>query len=602
MQSANATLNIIRERGRKGLPLERIYRQLFNRDLYLMAYGRIYRNHGAMTQGVTLETVDGMSLQKIDAIIEALRYERYQWTAVRRVYIEKKNSKKLRPLGLPTWSDKLLQEVIRLILEAFYEPTFSEHSHGFRPERGCHTALTEIRQKWVGTAWFIEGDIRACFDTVNHSLLISILAERIHDQRFLRLINELLKAGYVEQRKNHRTLSRTPQGSIISPILSNIYLSKLDTFVEETLLPRYNHGSKRKDNPVYASIAKRIRKLKKQGDRKGVKEARKRLQRLPSVNPCDLNYRRLRYVRYADDTLFGFCGPREEAEEIKQRLSQFLRDTLKLEMSQEKTLITHARTETARFLGYEVTVIQDDHLRDQTGRRATNGNIGLEVPVDVIKTKCRLYQQRGKPIHRKALTHNTDFSIIAQYQQEYRGVVEYYQLAHNLSTRLSSLRYVMERSLVKTLACKFKISVPQVYKRYGTTTKTPDGPRKVLETRVEREGKKPLIAQWGGISLKWQKYAVLNDNPQLIWNKRAELVQRLLAQTCELCGLRARADVHHIRALKDLEKPERAERPKWIKIMAARRRKTLIVCENCHNAIHGGRVDGSYLTKSMTPS
>ncbi len=155
----------------------------------------------------------------------------------------------------------------------------------------------------------------------------------------------------------------------------------------------------------------------------------------------------------------------------------------------------------------------------------------------------------------------------------------------------------MQRSLVKTLACKFQISVPRVYKRYKTTIETLDGPRKVLQTKIERAGKKPLVAQWGGISLKWQKYAVLNDNPQLIWNKRAELVQRLLAQTCELCGLRVRADVHHIRALKDLEKPGRAERPKWVKIMAARRRKTLIVCENCHNAIHGGRVDGSHLTK-----
>ena len=597
MQSANATLNIIRERGRKGLPLERIYRQLFNRDLYLMAYGRIYRNHGAMTKGVTSETVDGMSLQKIDTIIEALRYERYRWTPVRRVYIEKKRSKKLRPLGLPTWSDKLLQEVIRLILEAFYEPTFSEHSHGFRPERGCHTALTEIRQNWTGTAWFIEGDIRACFDSVDHSLLLSIVAERIHDQRFLRLIDGLLKAGYVEQRKDYRTLSGTPQGSIVSPILSNIYLSKLDTFVEETLLPTYNHGTKRKTNAAYAQLAKRIRKLRKRGDQKGVKEARKLLQKLPSIDPCDPHYRRLHYVRYADDTLFGFCGPREEAEEIKQQLSQFLRDTLKLEMSQEKTLITHARTEAARFLGYEVTVVQDDHLRDQTGRRATNGTIGLEVPVDVVKAKCQLYQQRGKPIHRKALTHNTDFSIIAQYQQEYRGLVEYYRLAHNLSSRIGRLHGVMQRSLVKTLACKFQISVPRVYKRYKTTIETLDGPRKVLQTRIEREGKKPLVAQWGGISLKWQKYAVLNDNPQLIWNKRAELVQRLLAQTCELCGLRVRADVHHIRALKDLEKPGRAERPKWVKIMAARRRKTLIVCENCHNAIHGGRVDRSHLTK-----
>ena len=164
MQNADTVLGVIRQRGRSGLPLERVYRQLFNPELYLLAYGRLYRNKGAMTPGATAETVDGMSLAKIEAIIAALRSERYRWTPARRIYIEKKNSTKKRPLGLPTWSDKLLQEVIRLILEAYFEPQFSDYSHGFRPERGCHTALREVYQRWKGSVWFIEGDISACFD------------------------------------------------------------------------------------------------------------------------------------------------------------------------------------------------------------------------------------------------------------------------------------------------------------------------------------------------------------------------------------------------------------------------------------------------------
>jgi hypothetical protein len=223
MQNADTVLSIIRERGRRGLPLERIYRLLFNRDLYLHAYARLYANDGAMTPGTTAETVDGMSIAKIDQLIDDLRYERYRWTPVRRTYIAKKQSTKKRPLGIPTWSNKLLQEVIRLILEAYFEPQFSNHSHGFRPHRGCHTALQYIQTTWTGTRWFVEGDIASYFDTINHDTLLTILSEQLHDNRFLRLIRELLQAGYLEDWKYHQTYSGTPQGGVVSPILANIY-------------------------------------------------------------------------------------------------------------------------------------------------------------------------------------------------------------------------------------------------------------------------------------------------------------------------------------------------------------------------------------------
>ena len=197
MQNAETVLNVIRERGRRGLPLERVYRQLFNRELFLMAYMNLYGNKGAMTPGTTEETVDAMSRAKIDRIIERLRQERYRWTPVRRVNIPKKNGK-TRPLGIPPWSDKLVQEVIRLILEAYYEPQFSDHSHGFRLGRGCHTALLDVIRNGKGTKWFIEGDIKGCFDNIDHTVLLSILREKIHDNRFVRLIDNLLKAGYGE--------------------------------------------------------------------------------------------------------------------------------------------------------------------------------------------------------------------------------------------------------------------------------------------------------------------------------------------------------------------------------------------------------------------
>lgn len=591
MRDAETTLSIIRDRGRRGLPLERVYRLLYNPDLYLKAYARIYPNDGAMTPGVTEETVDGMSLPKVEAIVDVLRQERYRWSPARRVYIEKPNSEKKRPLGVPTWTDKLLQEVIRLILEAYYEPRFSDRSHGFRPGRGCHTALTEVRKTWKGTGWFIEGDISDCFGSLDHEILLSILSENIHDNRFLRLIDNLLKAGYLEEDwRFNATLSGSPQGGVVSPILSNIYLDRLDRFVEATLLPYYNHKAQRRLNPEYVKLRNRIYSLRGRGKKEEARELHKQRQRLPSRDPNDPDYRRLRYVRYADDFLLGFAGPREEAEEIKQSLEEYMRDELKLELSQEKTLITHARSKAARFLGYEISVLHADHKHDQRGQRSINGNIGLKVPTDVVSAKRAPYMQNGKPIHRAERTNDSVFSIISQYQQEYRGIVEYYRLAYNLSTQLGRLKWIMEGSLTKTLAHKLKISVRKVYKRFQTTvTHKESGSYKVLRVEVPREGKKPLVAQWGGISLTWRKDAVLDDDPPCVWNnRRTELEERLLADQCELCGSNENVSTHHERALKDLR-----GKSEWVKTMAARQRKTLVVCQKHHEEIHSGRYDGN---------
>ena len=258
MRKAEAILAIIQERGKKSLHLEDVYRQLYNPDLFLRAYGRIYRNAGAMTKGSTEETVDGMSQRKIEGIIELLRNERYRWTPVRRVLIPKKNGK-TRPLGIPTWSDKLLQEVVRSLLEAYYEPQFSPTSHGFRPERGCHTALKDIYHAWTGVRWFIEGDIKGCFDNIDHTILLSILREKIHDDRFLTLVDNLLKAGYLEKWKYRPTFSGTPQGGIISPLLANIYLDRLDKFIAQTLIPEFTKGRLKRQLPEYCRLLDRIR-------------------------------------------------------------------------------------------------------------------------------------------------------------------------------------------------------------------------------------------------------------------------------------------------------------------------------------------------------
>jgi group II intron reverse transcriptase/maturase len=585
MQKAETVLDVLRERGRHGLPLDRLYRQLFNPQLYLLAYGRLYSNKGAMTPGVTGETVDGMSLRKIEAIIAALRDERYRWSPVKRIHIPKKNGK-TRPLGLPPWSDKLVGEVVRLLLEAYYEPTFSDLSHGFRPGRGCHTALRHVADTWTGTTWFIEGDVADCFGSFDHQIMLSTLAQRIHDGRFLRLMRNMLEAGYLEDWVWNATLSGVPQGGVVSPTLSNIYLHRLDTFVETVLIPEYTRGRVRKQDTAYARVRAARDRDYRRGDRAQARKLRRQLRNLPSGDPRDPGYRRLRYVRYCDDTLLGFTGPKAEAEAIKQRLTAFLRDELALELSQDKTLITHARTQAARFLGYEITVLHNDR-KVTGGKRSVNGAVSLRVPASVIKAKKAPYLSRGKPERRPHLLNEDDHTIVNTYGAEWRGIVQYYLPAGNVH-RLSRLLWVMETSLLKTLANKHRSSVSTMARRYATTVDTPYGPRKCFEARVERSGRKPLVARFGGIPLRRQRGAVIADRvpvPGIIRPK--ELVTRLLADRCEICTGTDGISVHHVRRLADLTRPGRLQ-PAWAAQMARRRRTTLVVCRTCHDAIHPG--------------
>jgi group II intron reverse transcriptase/maturase len=591
MQSAETVLGVLRERGGRGLPCEELYRQMFNPQLYLLAYGRIYANKGAMTPGATQETVDGMSMRKIDRIIEAMRHERYRFHPVRRVHIPKKNGK-TRPLGMPNWSDKLVGEVVRLLLEAYYEPTFSDRSHGFRPSRGCHTALREVAHVWLGTTWFVEGDIADCFGSFDHDVMVGILSEKIHDNRFLRLLRNMLTAGYLEDWKWGATQSGVPQGGIASPVLSNIYLHKLDAFVETVLIPEYTRGRLRAKNPEYRAVEQQIVKARRKGDRAAVRSLYRRLHSLPSQDPNDPGYRRLRYCRYADDTLLGFAGPKAEAEQIKQRLAQFLRDDLKLELSPDKTLITHARTQRARFLGYEISVAGRDHrtrkpsTSDKRNRRSLNGMIVLHVPPSVVKAKSAPYLSRGKPACRNPMVNESDYNIVARYGAEYRGIVQYYLLASDVF-RLHRLRWVMETSMLKTLASKHRSSVTKMAARHKAKTLTPHGLRTRFEASVERAGGKPLVAWFGGIPLKRQKNAVITDHQPTgpIYPNR-QLVTRLLKGRCELCQRTDNISVHHVRALADLNRPGQPQ-PPWAQVMAKIRRKALVVCGDCHDLIHG---------------
>jgi len=582
MRSAETTLAVIEDRGKRGLPLDDVYRQLFNKDLYLKAYGRLYRNQGAMTKGTTEETVDGMSMRKIEDIIGLVRYERYRWTPARRMLIPKANGK-TRPLGIPSWSDKLLQEIMRSILEAYYEPQFSLNSHGFRPKRGCHTALGDISIGWTGTKWFIEGDIKGCFDNIDHTVLMSTLREKIQDNRFLRLVENLLKAGYLEEWTYRPTLSGTPQGGIISPILSNIYLDRLDKYVESEIIPEYTRGKRRKTTPEYKKLDSKIyRAMKKGVDGETMRSLRHDLAKTQCTDQFDPGYRRLRYIRYADDFLLGFAGSKDEAEAIKARIGTFLHDNLKLEMSPEKTTITHAGTGTARFLGYDI----------RHGRQ-----IRLQVPTEKIEAKTKKYMHDGKILHRAELLNDDDYTIVQLYGSEFRGFAQYYAYAWN-RYKIGRLKWVMETSMLKTLATKHRSTTTKMANKFKSISLDRGVWHRCFTITVFRPDKEPLLARFGGISLKRQTFIDLKDGPtdKDRYSSRNELIDRLLAETCELCGSTENVEVHHIRKLADLKVKGRRERPLWITRMAERKRKTLVVCKTCHTAIHAGKPTRKPLT------
>ena len=466
---------------------ERLYRILFNEEMYYVAYQRIYAKPGNMTAGADGKTIDRMSLNRIEKLITSLKDESYQPKPSKRVYIPKKNGK-MRPLGVPTFDDKLLQEVVRMVLEAIYEGQFDNHSHGFRPKRSCHTALTDIQKTFSGVKWFVEGDIKGFFDNINHQILIDGMKERISDDRFIRLIRKFLKAGYLENWKFHNSYSGTPQGGIISPILANIYLDKLDKYMKE-YAEKFDKGTKRKRCEQSIKLENKRswirRKLKVVTDQTQRAELIKKLKayqkeglRYPFGDEMDAEYKRLKYVRYADDFLIGVIGSKQDATDIKEDIRKFLHEKLALELSDEKTLITHSR-KAAKFLGYEVSIRKSNVAkRCANGRviRIFNKSVRLMVGKDMVKNKLLHYKvldikihngkEQWKPKSRPSLVCNDDLDILNRYNSEIRGLVNYFSMAVNCCC-LAHFGHIMERSMYKTFAQKYRTKVAKIRRKYN---------------------------------------------------------------------------------------------------------------------------------------
>ena len=596
MQKAERILQALHNMGVKRTPLTRVYRSLYSEELYLKAYAKIYKNAGALTPGTEGETADGMSIEVVRDIIEQMKHERFRFRPSLGTGVPKKSGD-IRKLGMPNFKDKLAQEALRLMLDAYYEPRFRDCSHGYRPGRGCHTALKQIKQSFRGAAWFIEGDIKGCFDNINHDVLLDILAKDVQDGRLLNLIRQGLKAGKLEEWEYKETHSGTPQGGILSPLLSNIYLHELDCFVEDVLKPQYNTGGRdRRINPAYKAYEYPLRRAREAGDLDRVKQLEQERRQLPSRDMYDPNFRRLKYVRYADDFILSFIGTKQEAETIRDAIATFLRDHLKLELSLEKTSITHATTEKARFLGYDISIYQVDdkltpHPNMPAGRRSINGHVRLGVPYGLVNEYAKGYMRKGKTISQSGLLMYSDAHIIDVFQSRFRGIAEYYQYAVD-RCRLNSLKNIMQQSLVKTLAHKFKISVSKVYRRYRNKHEVDGFTYKTLSVEVPT-AKGTRTIRWGAIPLKTVNVInePLRDFKDTRWGERSDLLRRLKADTCELCGSRDRVNVHHVRKLSDLKRrwQGRREKPAWVVRMIAMQRKTLVVCHDCHVNIHAGR-------------
>ena len=601
MRSPERVLNSLNEHSKdSSYKFERLYRILFNEELFYVAYQKIASNGGSTTKGSDGRSIDEMSLARIETLIASLKDESYQPHPSRRVHIPKKNGK-TRPLGIPAFEDKLVQEVVRMILEAIYEGHFETTSHGFRPKRSCHTALLHIQKTFSGAKWFIEGDIKGFFDNIDHDVLVGILRERISDDRFIRLIRKFLKAGYVEDWTFHNTYSGMPQGGIVSPILANIYLDKLDKYVKE-YIRHFDMGTKRrpgKESNDLANERKRtVRKLKKvkDGTEKAALVARlKAIEQeraaFPSGDEMDGSYRRLKYIRYADDFILGVIGSKEDALRIKEDIKSFLSESLALELSEEKTLITHTG-KSAKFLGYEITVTRNNHQRrDVQGRlRRTYGKrVRLNVSMATLRDKLLEYgameiklrngKEIWKPKCRSGLIFNDDLEILDRYNRETVGFCNYYLIANNCVV-LHNFRYIMEYSMYKTFAGKYRSTVRKINKKYRLN--------KLFTVKYEQQGviksrtfyktsfKRRTTAFNGSCDI--EPYSIADVS-------RTNLTDRLKAEKCELCGATGKLIMHHVRNLKDLKGKE-----SWKLLMSARKRKTIALCPSCHRLRHLGKV------------
>jgi group II intron reverse transcriptase/maturase len=577
-----------------------LYRLMFKRDIYILAYERLKSNPGSMTPGTDKATFDGFGEATIQALIGEMRAETYHCRPVKTVFIPKANGK-LRKLGLPSARDKLVQEVVRIILEAIYDspesPYFLDSSHGFRRSRSCHSALREIQHKWSGVTWLIEGDIKACFDEIDHHILVELIRRKIKDERFIALIWKFLKAGYQDLDGKHKdSFAGTPQGGIISPILANIYLHELDDFVEQ-MRGELEQGKQRRRNPVYRSLAQQRQNLARTGraNTREYQELSTALRELPSLDPYDPGFVRLKYVRYADDWVIGLIGSLRLAEYVRERVRSFLQTKLGLTLSEEKTKITNARSEEAAFLGSRIRLGRSNRAKQKLTlstnasgkmfkRRSTGMEIVLKAPIDVIVN--RLHQKgfcdaSGVPVAKQAWGLLDEDQIVNLYSSINRGIQYYYRPSDNW-TYLRRIQYILTFSLAKTLATKRKTGVAKVLNGGS------------VQVQVRREGQSKTVTFYRNADWTVNRGAFIEHPEVDIVRMQIRLRTRSkLGWACCICNEDHHVEMHHVRHVRKMTNKHAKG---FTRVMAALNRKQIPVCRECHRRIHNGVYDGLKLS------
>jgi group II intron reverse transcriptase/maturase len=557
------------EKNNKFIVKDKLYRLLYDKDLFYAAYQKLKSKPGNMSPGITPTTLDGLSEENIVEIINSLKNDSFQFQPGRRVYIPKANGGE-RPLTIAPPRDKLVQECIRMILEAIYEPTFSGNSHGFRPNKGCHTALESIRQKFVMAKWFIEGDITQCFPSIDHDKLMEILGERIKDQRFLDLIRKSLKAGYMEFRNYSHSVAGTPQGSIISPILSNIFLHKLDEFICK-LKEDFDVGTKATINPLYKQLSN------KKDRARSVKEKimiHKLLRMVPSKLEIDPKFKKLEYVRYADDWIIGVRGSKADCVNIMGKIKMFLKVALGLELSESKTKITNAKAEHAEFLSVRIKrgIHETYSLRRNVISRNVK-NMRLLAPIDKVTKKLTNngFLEKGRPYPKFIWMSEPKDAIILLYNSVYRGIMQYYRFADNFNRLSSKVHYVLKESCARLLAAKFKTGTQaSIYATYGKNLKGWD--------------KHKFVDIMLGINTA--AFNVKVDDVSLRYKAKGISLASLEGLKCSLCESDYRVEMHHVRMMKDINPKASAVD----KIMARKNRQQIPLCRKCHMEHHKNKI------------
>lgn len=596
-------LDSIIDLSRQGKRINGLFRLLAAPTLWERAYEQIAPNKGALTPGSDPEnTLDGFSLERMQRVMGAVLDGTYRFSPARRQYIPKANGKK-RPLGIPTADDKLVQAAVKIVLEHVYEPIFSDQSHGFRRGRSCHTALTEIRRTWHGMKWLVEVDIVGYYDNIDHDILLGLLRKRIDDERLLQLIRRMLKAGYLEDWKFHRTFSGAPQGGVISPILANIYLHELDQFMV-AVKARFDRGQARRRSATYLETSKQIQIRRRMIERRRangneeeiprliaeIREWERRRLEKPSLDQLDPTYRRLRYCRYADDFVIGVIGSKEDARKIMADVRTYLAETLKLEVSAEKSGIRKA-DEGALFLGYQLKTYGDGRTKRMVkgGRAVTmrvpDDRMQLHVPVDRLARFAErnrlgnLNTNRGEA--RCEVINNSDVAILTGYNAMLRGLAEYYKLGTLWKQQVGRLHHLWWWSFMKTLSRKHKCSVKVTAERL----RNGDSLGLWYEARNKRRFM-PMFRLKDVRPTPAPSHVDREALAHLYFAGRNDIVDRLRARVCQTCGtVGVPLEVHHVRKMSDMKGTTL-----WTQVKAARTRKRVVLCRDCHVAHHAGRL------------